>query len=88
MITKRKVHGPVRYQIEVQGQLDGQWSDWFEGTMLSGRKGRTILISSVVDQSGLHGLLARIRDLGLPLVEVKRIKPGSEKLPEKRCGDE
>jgi len=63
------------YQIVVKGHLDSEWSDWFDGltvTMLD--KGETILCGPVVDQTALHGVLIKIRDLGLPLVSLTRIE--------------
>jgi len=62
------------YQIRVKGLLDEGWSDWLGGlaiTLLD--SGDTLLIGPVRDQSALHGILAKIRDLGLPLLSVKRM---------------
>ena len=70
----RNYHFPARYQIEVAGQLGHQWSDWFEGATVSGRQGQTLFVSNELDQQGLHGLLVRIRDLGLPLISLKRLE--------------
>lgn len=72
------LHGPARYQIEVVGQFDRQWSEWFEGEVSATRQGRTVIISNALDQPGLHGVLVRIRDLGLPLLSLHRLKMGSE----------
>jgi hypothetical protein len=61
------------YRIVVKGNLDGDWSDWFDDfaiTPLSNEE--TLLTGPVADQAALHGLLAKIRDLGLPLLSVKR----------------
>lgn len=64
------------YQIRIKGQLDGSWSEWFEGLSITPEEdGTTVLTGSVADQPALHGLLARIRDLGLPLLSVNRIEP-------------
>lgn len=63
------------YQIVVKGHLDSEWSDWFDGltvTMLD--NGETILSGPIVDQAALHGVLIKIRDLGLPLVSLTRIE--------------
>ena len=69
----------VRYEIRVRGLLDSGWSDWFEGLEVSSdAPGQTLIAGPVVDQAALHGLLARIRDLGLPLLSVQRISPGPE----------
>lgn len=83
MKTTRNYHFPARYQIEVAGQLGRQWSDWFEGTTLSGRRGQTVFLSNELDQQGLHGLLVRIRDLGLPLLSLRRLDYINNNLSEK-----
>jgi len=63
---------PAYYEITVQGILEPRWSAWFDGLQLtSDAAGRTIISGPVADQAALHGLLARIRDLGLPLLEVR-----------------
>ena len=63
---------PAYYEITVQGVLESRWSAWFDGLQLtSDAAGRTIISGPVADQAALHGLLARIRDLGLPLLEVR-----------------
>jgi hypothetical protein len=68
---------PVVYQIRIKGQLDTQWSNWFEGmTITLEGNGDTLLTGSVVDQAGLHGLLKKVRDLGMPLVSVCPVEPG------------
>jgi hypothetical protein len=62
------------YEIQVQGHLDNYWSDWFDGFVITHKEdGTTVLIGPVADQAALHGLLAKVRDLGLPLLSVKRI---------------
>lgn len=63
------------YEFHVDGHLDSQWSDWFDGlTIHPGENGRTVLAGPVRDQAALHGLINKIRDLGLPLLEVRRRK--------------
>jgi hypothetical protein len=64
------------YQIVVKGHLDNEWSDWFDGlTITTVDNGETILSGPVVDQTALHGVLIKIRDLGLPLLSLTRIDP-------------
>ena len=61
------------YRIRVKGNLDRKWSDWFDGfTITPQADDETTLTGPVADQAALHGLLAKIRDLGLPLLSVKR----------------
>lgn len=71
---------PGCYEICLQGRLDERWAAWFDDMALTtspdptGAGVRTILRGSVVDQAALHGLLARLRDIGLPLVSVTRVE--------------
>ena len=65
------------YQIRLQGHLGGQWTDWFGGlTITLEENGDTLLTGPVVDQAALYGLLRKVRDLGMPLLSVNRVKPG------------
>jgi hypothetical protein len=67
---------PARYEIRVEGALDPGWSAWFDGLQVSsGERGETTIAGPVTDQAALHGLLAKIRDLALPLISVRRIDP-------------
>jgi hypothetical protein len=67
----------VVYQIRIKGQLDSHWTDWFEGlTIRLEDNGDTVLIGPVVDQAALHGLLRKVRDLGMPLVSVSPVENG------------
>ena len=67
----------VVYQIRLKGHLDSQWTDWFEGlTITLEEDGDTLLSGPVVDQAALHGLLKKVRDLGMPLVSVSPVEPG------------
>ena len=62
------------YQIKIKGHLDQQWAAWFEGLAIhQTHNGETILIGPVQDQAALHGLLRKIRDLGLPLIAVSQM---------------
>jgi hypothetical protein len=65
------------YQIRIQGHLDSEWTDWFEGlTITLEDNGVTLLSGLVVDQAALYGLLRKVRDLGMPLLAVNRDYPG------------
>jgi hypothetical protein len=67
------------YHIRVKGSLDQKWSDWFEGFAVTPQaKDETLLVGPVADQCALHGLLAKIRDLGLPLLSVERVEVEEE----------
>jgi hypothetical protein len=73
---------PVVYQIRIKGQLDPQWTDWFEGlTIALNEDGDTLLTGPVVDQAALHGLLKKVRDLGLVLVSVSPVEPDHVRPP-------
>ena len=85
---------PLVYQIRINGHLGQQWNDWFGGSSIRlDDNGDTLLTAPVVDQAALYGLLKKVRDLGLPLVSVIRLEPGSpepgsEEMPEvKRLGE-
>ena len=65
-----------RYQIRLTGHLDAHWATWFDGLTVSQESdGTTVISGPIADQAALHGVLQRVRDLGLPLVSVYRIKP-------------
>jgi hypothetical protein len=67
---------PWVYQIRIRGHLGRQWTDWFEElTITLEDNGDTLLAGLVVDQAALHGLLKKVRDLGVPLISVNRIDP-------------
>ena len=67
----------THYEIRVEGELDARWSDWFEGLeVTSDASGQTTITGPVADQAALHGLLARVRDLGLKLISVHPVDPG------------
>ena len=66
---------PVVYQIRLKGHLAPQWTDWFEGlTITLEDNGETLLTGGVIDQAALHGLLKKVRDLGMPLVAVVQVQ--------------
>ena len=65
------------YQIRIKGHLGVEWADWFGGLVITLEdNGDTLLTGPVVDQAALHGLLKKVRDLGLPLVSVSPVEPG------------
>src|SRR5512134_2144456 len=65
----------VIYQIRIKGHLSRAWADWFEGlTITLEEDGSTLLTGPVIDQAALHGLLKKVRDLGLPLVSVVQVQ--------------
>ena len=65
------------YEIRLKGHLNHRWADWFEGlTITLEDQGDTLLTGLVVDQAALHGLLKRVRDLGMPLVSVSPVESG------------
>ena len=68
---------PILYEIRIKGHLDDRWSDWFDGlTITLEDNGDTLLTGPVIDQAALHGLLKKVRDLGLPLLSVSPVEPG------------
>jgi hypothetical protein len=68
---------PEHYEIRIKGHLDNRWTDWFGGmTITREDNGDTLLSGPVVDQAALHGLLKKVRDLGMPLISVICIEPG------------
>jgi hypothetical protein len=71
--------GPRRpattYEIRVRGELDPRWSSWFDGLHVEcARPGETVIVGPVADQAALHGVLARVRDLGMPLLSVRVVE--------------
>ena len=71
-------NGPERkiYEIKLKGHLNKSWADWFEGLTFTHKSdGTTTLTGEIVDQAALHGMLKKIRDLGLPLLSVNQVEP-------------
>ena len=63
------------YEIRIKGHVDSQWTDWFESlTITLEEDGDTLLTGAVTDQAALYGLLKKVRDLGMPLLSVNRVK--------------
>ena len=76
-------HEPERYEIRIKGHLDDRWAAWFGGLTLTREdNGETLLTGPVVDQAALHGLLRKVRDLGVPLLSVSRVEPGQAEAPD------
>ena len=65
-----------QYEIRLKGHLEPRWAAWFDGlTLTQESDGTTVIRGSVIDQAALHGLLSKVRDLGLPLIAVTQIDP-------------
>ena len=68
---------PMIYKIRLKGHLGRQWTDWFDHLIITLEdNGETLLTGPVADQAALHGLLKKVRDLGMPLLSVVGVKPG------------
>lgn len=72
---------PIAYQIRLQGHLSSQWAEWFEGlTITLEEDGNTLLAGPVIDQAALHGILKKVRDLGMPLLAVHALGSGPQSI--------
>jgi hypothetical protein len=81
---KTDLSQPMVYQIRIKGHLGCQWTDWFEGlTITLADNGDTLLTGPVVDQAALHGLLKKVRDLGMPLLSVNQVQFNETHLQER-----
>jgi hypothetical protein len=70
---------PGLYEIRIKGHLDDRWASWFGNLTLKREdNGETLLTGPVVDQAALHGLLRKVRDLGMPLLSVTHVRPGQD----------
>jgi hypothetical protein len=74
----RGVRWPARYEIRVDSVLDALWSEWFGGLRIRHEEDETILSGELSDQSALHGLLDKVRDLGLSIISARRLPLGQE----------
>ena len=75
MANGRELSKPAVYEIRVRGNLELRWSDWFDGFRITPQADdETTLVGPVADQPALHGLLAKVRDLGLPLLLVRQVR--------------
>jgi len=71
-------HEPGTYSIRIKGHLKDRWAEWFGGMDITlDDDGSTLLIGQVLDQAALHGVLKKVRDLGMPLLSVNRVAPGT-----------
>ena len=68
----------AQYEIRVVGVLDSRWAAWFDGLQVSGHGDETVICGLLADQPALHGLLAKVRDLGLCLISVRRLDTGEK----------
>ena len=82
IITRENGHRPMPdtqptiYELRVEGHLDREWSDWFEGLVITlAEDGTTLLSGPVADQAALFGLLKKVRDLGAPLISINPVEP-------------
>jgi hypothetical protein len=66
---------PARYELRVAGVLDGSWSEWFKGLQVRNQGTDTLLVGTLPDQPALHGILDKVRDLGLCIITVQRLPP-------------
>lgn len=84
---RRATDQPVFYLIRLKGHLGQQWVDWFDGLMVTLEDGNTLLQGPVIDQAALHGILKKIRDLGMPLLSVTSVDPNQAANTETVKGD-
>jgi hypothetical protein len=78
---------PMIYQIRIKGHLDSKWADWFAGLSITSlENGETLLTGQVLDQAVLHGLLRKVRDVGLPLISVTYVASELAERPEANEG--
>ena len=74
---------PIVYQIRIKGHLGRQWMNWFEGlTITLEEDGNTLLSGLVIDQAALHGILKKVRDLGMPLLSVNSVGTDPQNISE------
>lgn len=75
-------HEAGRYEIRLKGHLDARWVAWFDGLTIANQSdGTTVIHGPVADQAALHGLLQKVRDVGLPLVSVICVEPDQPGVP-------
>ncbi len=75
MVNSRPFNEPQSYRIKVRGELGPNWADWFDGFTISmSGENNSELAGTVMDQAALHGILAKLRDLGLPILLVEQLE--------------
>ena len=75
-------NGAGWYEIRVKGHLDSRWTAWFDGlSLINDSDGTTVISGPVVDQAALHGLLQKVRDVGIPLLSVAQVDPDEPDVP-------
>jgi hypothetical protein len=80
--TESHTEQPDVYQIRIKGHLSRQWTIWFDELIITLEDdGSTLLTGSVIDQAALHGLLKKVRDLGMPLLSVNCVNPNQADAP-------
>ncbi len=78
-VPKNDADQPMVYEIRIKGHLSHLWAGWFEGlTITLEDNGNTLLTGTMIDQSALHGVLKKVRDLGMPLLSVNTVRSGSQ----------
>ncbi len=78
MTNSRNYDQPASYLIRIQGTIEPTWSDWFGGFTITPQNGETVLEGEVNHQAALHGILAKINELGLVILSVEKITPGKK----------
>jgi hypothetical protein len=82
MIVKPTTNAKV-YEIRLKGHLEARWAEWFDGLAITLEENGTTLLSGLVaDQAALHGLLKKVRDVGLPLLSVNSVEPDTGEVRE------
>ena len=72
----RNIHESGLYEIRIKGHLEHRWAAWFEGLTVTALDNGETLLTGSVDQAALHGVLKKVRDLGVPLISVTRVRSG------------
>ena len=78
----RNMHEPGLYEIRIKGHLENRWATWFEGLTITALDNGETLLTGSVDQAALHGVLKKVRDLGMPLLLVMHVEPEQADVPD------